>query len=100
MRVVEVVNEGMAAGQISVENIASGLNMSTQTFRRRLQMTAGETPKAFISAIQMEKAGKPLKENPDLSILDIAMHCGFEEASSFAHTFKRVFGVSPSQYRN
>jgi AraC-like DNA-binding protein len=90
----------MAAGQISVENIASGLNMSTQTFRRRLQMTAGETPKAFISAIQMEKAGKLLKENPDLSILDIAMHCGFEEASSFAHTFKRVFGVSPSQYRN
>lgn len=100
MRVVEVVNEGMAAGQISVENIASGLNMSTQTFRRRLQMTAGETPKAFISAIQMEKAGKLLKENPDLSILDIAMHCGFEEASSFAHTFKRVYGVSPSQYRN
>jgi AraC-like DNA-binding protein len=100
MRVVEVVNEGMSTGQISVENIASELNMSTQTFRRRLQMTAGETPKAFISAIQMEKAGKLLKENPGLSILDIAMQCGFEEASSFAHTFKRVYGVSPSQYRN
>lgn len=100
MRVVEVVNEGMSTGQISVDNIASELNMSTQTFRRRLQMTAGETPKAFISAIQMEKAGKLLKENPGLSILDIAMQCGFEEASSFAHTFKRVYGVSPSLYRN
>jgi AraC-like DNA-binding protein len=100
MRVVEVVNEGMAVGKTNVEYIASELNMSTQTFRRRLQTAAGETPKAFVSAIQMEKAGKLLKNNSELTILDIAMQCGFEEASSFTHTFKRVYGISPSQFRN
>ena len=99
MRVVEVVNDRMPSGQISVEQIASDLNMSAQTFRRRLQSAAGETPKAFVSAIQMEKAGKLLKENPDLPILQVASLCGFEESSSFAHTFKRVFGMSPKQYR-
>jgi len=83
-----------------VEYIASELNMSTQTFRRRLQTAAGETPKAFVSAIQMEKAGKLLKNKSELTILDIAMQCGFEEASSFTHTFKRVYGISPSQFRN
>lgn len=100
MRVVEVVNEGMAVGKTNVEYIASELNMSTQTFRRRLQTAAGETPKAFVSAIQMEKAGKLLKNKSELTILDIAMQCGFEEASSFTHTFKRVYGISPSQFRN
>ena len=99
MRVIEVVNEGMATGQIGVEQIASALNISVQTFRRRLQSAAGETPKAFVSAIQMEKAGKLLKESPDIPVLQVAALCGFEEASSFTHTFKRVYGMSPKQYR-
>lgn len=99
MRVVEVVNGGMSKGQIGVEQIASALNMSVQTFRRRLQIAAGETPKAFVSAIQMEKAGKLLKDSPEIPVLQVASMCGFEEASSFAHTFKRVYGCSPTQYR-
>ena len=99
MRVIEVVNDGFADRQWSVEVIASKLNMSVQTFRRRLMATAGESPKAFISAIQMEKAGKLLTDHPDLPIIDVAYKCGFEEASSFTHPFKRIYGVSPSQYR-
>ena len=99
MRVVEVVNEKMESGQLGVEQVASSLNMSVQTFRRRLQSVAGETPKAFFSAIQMEKAGKLLQENLNLSVLQVAGLCGFEEASSFTHTFKRTFNCSPTQYR-
>lgn len=99
MRVIEVVNDGFADRQWSVEMIASKLNMSVQTFRRRLMSAAGESPKAFISAIQMEKAGKLLTEHPDMPIVDVAFKCGFDEASSFTHTFKRIYGISPSQYR-
>ena len=99
MRVIDVVNDGFADRQWSVEVIASKLNMSVQTFRRRLMATAGESPKAFISAIQMEKAGKLLTEHPDMPIVDVAFKCGFDEASSFTHTFKRIYGLTPSLYR-
>ena len=99
MRVVEVVNEKMESGQLGVEQVASSLNMSVQTFRRRLQSAAGETPKAFFSAIQMEKAGKLLTDDMAMPILQVAVLCGFEEASSFTHTFKRTFNCSPTQYR-
>ena len=99
MHVIEAVNEGFATRQWSVETIASKMNMSVQTFRRRLMSAAGESPKAFISAIQMEKAGKLLTEQPDMPITDVAFKCGFDEASSFAHTFKRIYGKTPSQYR-
>lgn len=98
-RVIEVVNEGLADKQWSVEVVASKLNMSVQTFRRRLMSAAGESPKAFISAIQMEKAGKLLTEQPDMPIVDVAFKCGFDEASSFTHTFKRIYGITPTQYR-
>ena len=46
--------------------------MSTQTFRRRLMAVTGESPKAFISAIQMELAAKLLKDHPDMTISQIA----------------------------
>lgn len=99
MRVIEVVNEGFSTHELGVEVIASKLNMSVQTFRRRLMSATGETPKAFISAIQMEKAGKMLTELTDMPIVDVAFKCGFDEASSFTHTFKRVYGITPTQYR-
>lgn len=99
MRVIEVVNEGLTTRELGVETIASKLNMSVQTFRRRLMSTAGESPKAFISAIQMEKAGKLLAESPDMPIIQVATFCGFDEASTFTHTFKRIFGMTPTQYR-
>ena len=99
MHAIETVNEGLADRQWSVEVIASRLNMSVQTFRRRLVNATGESPKAFISAIQMEKAGKLLTEQPELPIVDVAFRCGFDEASSFTHTFKRIYGVTPTQYR-
>ena len=99
MNVIEAVNEGFATRQWSVETIASKMNMSVQTFRRRLMSAAGESPKAFISAIQMEKAGKLLIECPDMPITDVSFKCGFDETSSFSHTFKRIYGISPTQYR-
>ena len=99
MRVIEVVNEGFSTHELGVEVIASKLNMSVQTFRRRLMSATGETPKAFISAIQMEKAGKLLAEHPEMPIVDVAFKCGFDEASSFTHTFKRIYGITPTQYR-
>ncbi|MBO4614164.1 MAG: helix-turn-helix domain-containing protein [Bacteroidales bacterium] len=99
MNIIKAVNEGLPTGEFGVEAIASKLNMSEQTFRRRLQSATGETPKAYISAIQMEKASNLLLSNPDLPIIEVACQCGFNDASSFSHTFKRTYGISPSQYR-
>lgn len=100
MRVIEVVNTVMPSGNLSVEQIASELNMSVQTFRRRLQEAAGETPKAYIQAIQMERAAQLLANRPDMLVSQVANLCGFDETSSFSHTFKRIYGCSPTQYRD
>ena len=100
MRVIETVNAAMPTGNFGVEQIASELNMSVQTFRRRMQSAADESPKAFIQAIQMEKATKLLSDKPDMPVSKVANLCGFDETSSFGHTFKRIYGCSPSEYRD
>jgi AraC-like DNA-binding protein len=89
----------MQQGNFGVEQIASELNMSVQTFRRRLMSAAGETPKAYIQAIQMERASRLLTHHPDMPVTEVARQCGFDETSSFGHTFKRIYGCSPTQYR-
>ena len=99
LRVIKAVNEALPSGNFSVERIASELCMSTSTFRRRLQNVAGETPRAYIFAIQMEKAAELLLESPEMPIQKVSDQCGFSEKSSFAHAFRRVYGCSPKQYR-
>lgn len=66
-----------------VAKIASMMNMTERTFRRRLKEVTDQSPKIFISAIQMERCAKLLLENPTKSIGEIAYLCGFEEASCF-----------------
>ena len=99
MRVVKAVNDGLPTGHYGVDEIASELNMGTQTFRRRLMKVTGDSPKAFISAIQMERAAKLLTMSPNMPIAQIAMRCGYEETTSFTRAFRKAFGVPPSQYK-
>ena len=65
-----------------------------------LQLAAGESPKAYIQAIQMERAARLLTDTPQMTVTQVARRCGFDDASTFAHTFRRVYGCSPTQYRD
>lgn len=98
-RVVEAVEQGLANGQADVAHIAAALHLTEQTFRRRLSDATGQQPKMFISAIQMERAADTLMLDTNRPISEVATLCGFDDASAFSHAFKRVYGVSPSQYR-
>ena len=99
MRVLKAVNDGLPTGRYGVDDIASELNMGTQTFRRRLMKVTGDSPKAFISAIQMERAAKLLTMSSDMSVSQVAMRCGYEETTSFTRAFRKAYGVPPSQYK-
>ena len=57
------------------------------------------TPKVFISDIQMKRYAQLLIEFPDKPLREIALMCGFEEASGLSHAFKRAYGHYPTAYR-
>ena len=98
-RLIEVVNASLPTRQYGVENVASEMNMSVQTFRRRLMSVTGESPKAFISAIQMELAAKLLTNSPDMPVSQVANRCGYDETTSFNRIFRKAYGMTPTQYR-
>ncbi len=94
-----VVAAALTNKDYGVAKIAAMMHMTERTFSRRLKEVTGQSPKMFISAIQMERCAKLLVENPDKTIGEIANLCGFDEASGFSHAFKRVYGCSPTAYR-
>lgn len=94
-----VVDAALTNKDYGVAKIASMMNMTERTFSRRLKEVTNQSPKMFISAIQMERCAKLLMDNPNKAIGEIAALCGFEEASGFSHAFKRVYGCSPTSYR-
>lgn len=98
--VVDVVRQGLASGDdISVSAIASRLNLGEQTFRRRLYVSTGYTPKQFITSIQMREAERLLSEYPDAKVKDVAFKCGFDETSPFSKAFKKWSGYGPLAFR-
>ena len=83
----------------NVEALSAKLNMTSQTFRRRLNLATGELPKVYLQKIQMECACRTLVTHPDKPIAEVAQSCGFSESSSFARTFRRNIGMTPTEYR-
>lgn len=100
IRVRAVVNEALDTGAVSVKAVASALNLGEQTFRRRFVEETGKQPKTYITAIQMERAGRLLTEHPEALISEVARRCGFDDASTFSTAFKKTFNCSPSQFRS
>ncbi|MGN0206126.1 MAG: helix-turn-helix domain-containing protein [Muribaculaceae bacterium] len=96
--VIKELERGLSIGEIGVAQIAQRLNMSEQTFRRRIIEATGKSPKVFISAIQMERAVYLLTTNTQMPISEIAAQCGFSDAETFSRAFKRVYGCAPTHY--
>ena len=46
----------------------------------------------------MRRAAKLLKTSR-LSVIAVAMDCGFEDSNYFTRAFRKAMGVSPSEYR-
>lgn len=93
-----IVTNQIETNSVNVDDLASELAMSTSQFRRRLSAITGETPQGYITNIRMQKARHLLDTSPDMTILDVAQSCGYDDQSSFTRAFKRFFGVTPSDY--
>lgn len=98
-RIMSVVTEQLENNHVNVDEVASTLAMSTSQFRRRLSAITGETPQSYITNIRMQKASHLLDSQHQLSVLEVALRCGYDDQSSFTRAFKRFFGVTPSDYQ-
>lgn len=83
---------------VSVRELAEKHGMSQNFFTRCFKQVNGIPPKAYISSKRVEKAIRLIRTT-DMSILDVATHCGFNSSTSFHKTFTKITGKKPTEYR-
>jgi two-component system response regulator YesN len=84
---------------LSVEIIARRVGMSSSNFARRFKLNLKRTPMAVLAEIRVTKA-KPLLAQSNKSIKEVAIDGGWLRRGSFSRSFKRVCGITPTEYRN
>lgn len=89
----------MDRGRFNVNTLAGNLCMSPRQFHRKIMALTGDTPASFILRIKMQKARQLLESKPGMTVEEIAEKCGFEHVSSFYHSFKKMHGTTPANYK-
>lgn len=82
----------------TVATLARRANMSARTFARRFVDETGTTPMQWITDQRVLYARRLLEET-DLEIDRVAERSGFRSATLLRHHFRRIIGVTPSDYR-
>jgi len=83
---------------LSIEEIASRVNLSHRHLERLFQKEIGMSPAEFSIKIRINHA-RNLLLNTSNQISFIAMECGFLDTSHFSRRFRTEFGKSPSEMR-
>jgi len=96
-RIRELV-QAKIEGELSLDEMAQSVGLSTAHFARMFRKSTGQTPHQFVLRQRLERA-KVMLRAPDARVLDVAVACGFKTQQHFAQVFRDVWGVSPTEYR-
>ncbi len=88
----------LSESDLSTDRVASELCMSRSQLARKLRAVIDMTPAAYILDIRLREVKRLLAVTPPLTLLDIALRCGFSDHAHLTNTFKRKYGITPSQF--
>lgn len=97
MRVRACLNEMLASGQTTIDDVAARLSISSRTLQRRLR-DEGTSFQEILSQIRQEMAYHYLLKS-DYSTRQIAFLLGYEETRSFFRAFRSWTGKTPEAFR-
>lgn len=84
--------------RLSADAMACMVNLSTSRLAHLFRREAQLSPQHFIKLVRMQHA-KVLLETSFLSVKEVMITSGFNDASHFVKDFKRLYGKTPSQHR-
>ena len=96
-KAIALVEDNLSNADFSVEELASGLNISRGYLYRKITKLTGKTAIEFIRTIRMKRAQQLLAES-QLQIAEVAYRLGYRSPKVFSKHFKSVFGVNPSEF--
>lgn len=84
---------------VPLDTVAQHVNTGLRQLERCFKQAIGVSPDAYYRRMRLRYAGFLLRHT-DLRVSDIAIDCGFCDASHFGRSFSRQFGCTPRDFRN
>lgn len=97
MKAKTFVEANLGDASLSVERLASELNLGREQCYRKIMALTGLSPSAFIRKLKLQRAAQLLSAKA-APVSQVAYQVGYENLSHFSKAFKEEFGKLPSEY--
>ena len=99
-KLAEVVREMQRTVEepLNIDRLARGAGLSPRHLERLSRRALGKTPRDLYRELRLNR-GQSLLQQTGLSVLEIALACGFVSATHFSRCYRRWRGHSPSAER-
>jgi signal transduction histidine kinase/DNA-binding response OmpR family regulator/ligand-binding sensor domain-containing protein len=96
-KAVSLVEQHLNDEKFDLIIFRQGMNMSSSTLFRKLHALTNQSPTEFIRTLRLKRAASLLSQNFG-NITQISLEVGFNNLSYFNKSFKKMFGVTPTEY--
>ena len=96
-RALYYIDKNMAENY-SIESLAEEFGVSKFNFIKKFKASTNVTPHQFIIKKKLERSKNLLKE-VSLSLTDITYMLNFSDQSHFSNSFKKMYGITPHEFR-
>ncbi len=93
----ELMDKELANQELDINRITEMMRISRTKFYYKVKGLTGENPGVFFKRYKLNRAADLLKEGK-YNMSEIAWMTGFNTLSHFSTSFKKQFGVPPSEY--
>lgn len=97
-RIETYLQQNFTSPEIAAENVAAALDVSIQQINKACREVYNSSFIKMLETCRLEAAAKYI-ESGDNTIANIGEMVGYLSYTSFSRAFKRVYGISPSEYR-
>ena len=94
----DYISKNYSDSSLSIKDISDHVHLSSSYLCTVFKTETDQTLNQYLTNFRMEKA-KQLLADPRNKISEIAARVGYGDQNYFGKTFKKVVGLSPSEYR-
>lgn len=84
--------------KLTLSSLANSVMLSKEQFTRFFKKSFRTSPIHYLNQFRLQKATELLQQT-DLQIIEIAQLVGFDSSNYFSSSFRKCFGISPSEFR-
>jgi two-component system response regulator YesN len=96
---IQYVKEEYTRRELALSDVAASVGLSDKYLNLLFKEVTGMTINHSIIRLRMEEAARLLKD-PAIKIYEICERIGYADQDHFRESFKKQFGLTPTEYRN